>query len=67
MIQAISKMRRIGSGDVDTLEAFDNLIEEVSDALIVINQLRQMYNILDAEIQRKIDQKWKRMKARMQV
>ena len=31
LIQAISKMRRIGNGDVDTLEAYDNLIEEIAD------------------------------------
>ena len=65
LIQAISKRRRIGSGDVDTLEAYDNLIEEIADTLICIHQLQEMYNIFDAEIQRKINQKWKRMEARM--
>ena len=65
LIQAVSKMRRIGSEDVDTLEAYDNLVEELADSLIVIHQLQEMYNIFDAEIQKKIDQKWKRMEARM--
>ena len=65
LIQAISKMRRIGNGDVDTLEAYDNLIEEIADTLICIHQLQEIYRIFDTEIQRKINQKWKRMEARM--
>ena len=65
LIQAISKMRRIGSDEIDALEAYDNLVSEVADVLICIHQLQQMYRIFDAEIQNKIDQKWKRTEARM--
>lgn len=65
LIQAVSKMRRIESGDVDILETYDNLTEEMADALICMKQIQQMYGIFDIEIQYKVNEKWKRMEARM--
>ena len=65
LIQAISKIHRIGCGPDVPPDAYDNLVEEMADVLIVLEQLQEMYEIPDHLLQREIDYKVKRQEERM--
>lgn len=54
LIQAISKMKR-------GIDAKDNLVEEIADVLICIEMLKQLYNVLDLDIESWIMQKQQRV------
>lgn len=54
LIQAISKMKR-------GIDAKDNLAEEIADVLICIEMLKQLYNVLDLDIESWIMQKQQRV------
>lgn len=60
LIQAVNKMSRLNRGYKDYNSAKSNLIEEIADALIMIEQLKIMYNITDDDIQHWIDYKCER-------
>lgn len=59
-IQAISKMKRGRNA-----AAFENLIEEVADVLIIIEQLKLIYKISDHVIQDMVYKKAARQEARI--
>lgn len=65
LIQAISKMYRLGCGPDIPPDAYINLVEEVADVLIIIQQIQEMYDIPDHEIQSIIDYKCARQEERM--
>jgi len=65
MIQAITKIHRIGCGPDVPPDAYENLVEEVADCLICFQQLIEIYGIPDHELQRMIDYKCVRQEARM--
>lgn len=76
LIQAVSKMRRIANsigGPVDPngseqeAKAYNNLVEEMSDVLICIAQMKKMYGIYDAELQDMVDMKCARQEARLEA
>lgn len=54
LIQAISKVKR-------GIDAKDNLAEEIADVLICIEMLKQLYNVLDLDIESWIMQKQQRV------
>ena len=58
LIQAISKMKR-------GIDAKDNLAEEIADVLICVEMLKQLYNVLDLDIESWIMQKQQRVMDRM--
>ena len=57
LIQAVSKVRRKYNR-----ETLDNLVEEIADAMIMIEQLKIMYNLDMEDIEDIIDLKMKRLK-----
>ena len=59
LIQAISKAKR---GKLDA----DNLTEEMADVLICIEMLKQLYDIVDSDINAWIETKQRRTLERMQ-
>ena len=65
LIQAISKIHRAGCGPDIPPDAYQNLVEEIADSLIIIEQLRVIFEIPDHELQRMIDYKCKRQEERM--
>ena len=65
LIQAISKIRRYQEGGDVPPDAYDNLVEEVADTLIILEQIREMYDIPDHELQSTIDYKCARQEERM--
>lgn len=65
LIQAINKMSRLNKGYKDYKSAKDNLTEEIADVLIMIEQLKIMYNITDDDIQHWIDYKHERQIKRL--
>lgn len=60
LIQAIAKAER---GNVDRM----NITEEISDVLISIDILKQIYSISDIQIQEMIDYKQHRIQERMRA
>lgn len=67
LIQAINKMSRLNRGYKDYNSAKDNLTEEIADVLIMIEQLKIMYNITDDDIQHWIDYKHERQIKRLKL
>lgn len=65
LIQAISKIYRRGCGPDIPPDAYENLVEECADVLIIIEQMLEMYEIPDHELQRMVDYKCKRQEERM--
>ncbi len=65
LIQAISKIYRCGCGPDIPPDAYENLVEECADVLIIIEQMLEMYEIPDHELQRMVDYKCKRQEERM--
>ena len=65
LIQAISKIRRYQEGGDVPPDAYDNLVEEVADTLIILEQILEMYDIPNHEIQGTIDYKCARQEERM--
>ena len=65
LIQAISKIHRIGCGPDIPPDAYVNLVEEMADCLIILEQLQEIYDIPDHELQGMIDYKCARQEARM--
>lgn len=61
LIQAITKMQRYP----DDLNRRDNLIEEMADVLICLEYLKLIYIIDDAEVDKQMNGKVKRIKNRM--
>ena len=61
LIQAISKVRRYGYIG----EHKDNLIEEIADVSIILQELKMMFDITDAEIDKMIDFKINRINKRL--
>lgn len=61
LIQAITKMQRYP----DDLNRRDNLIEEMVDVLICLEYLKLIYKIDDAEVDKQMNGKVKRIKNRM--
>lgn len=61
LIQAISKVRRYGYIG----EHKDNLIEEIADVLVIIRELMMMFDITDADVEKKIDFKIQRINDRL--
>ena len=61
LIQAISKVRRYGYIG----EHKDNLIEEIADVSIILQELKMMFDITDADVEKKIDFKIQRIKDRL--
>ncbi len=65
LIQAISKIHRIGCGPDIPPDAYRNLVEEIADVLVIIEQLQEIYEIPDHELQWMIDYKCARQGERM--
>lgn len=65
LIQAISKMRRVRNKGADDSDAYYNLVEEISDVLICIEQMKVMYEIPNHEIQSMVFEKCARQEARL--
>ena len=65
LIQAISKIYRMGCGPDIPPDAYMNLLGEMADVLIILEQLQEMYDVPDHELQREIDYKCKRQEERM--
>ena len=65
LIQAISKLHRIGCGPDVPPDAYENLVEEMADVLIILEQLKEMYDVPNHELQWMIDYKCKRQEERM--
>ena len=63
LIQAITKMQRYP----DDLNRRDNLIEEMADVLICLEYLKLIYKIDDAEVDKQMNGKVKRIKNRMEM
>ena len=61
LIQAISKVRRYGYIG----EYADNLIEEIADVSIILQELKMMFDITDADFEKKIDFKIQRINDRL--
>ena len=61
LIQAMSKVRRYGYIG----EHKDNLIEEIADVSIILQELKMMFDITDAEIDKMIDFKINRINKRL--
>ena len=66
LIFAISKMNRAVIRGSDLEVARFNILEECADSIISIEQLKTMYGITDAEIQRMVDRKCRRIRKRME-
>lgn len=62
LIQAVSKHSRYNCNETRA-----NLIEEISDVLLCIEQLKIMAKITPEEIQKCIDTKWERTKWRLGI
>ena len=70
LIQAISKMRRVRSSQqdgsqIDADDAYGNLVEEMSDVLICLEQMQEMYGIPDHQIQKAVMEKCARQEERI--
>ena len=65
LIQAISKIHRVGCGPDVPPDAYENLVEEMADVLIILEQLQEIYDIPNQELQWMIDYKCKRQEERM--
>ena len=61
LIQAISKVRRYGYIG----EHKDNLIEEIADVSIILQELKMMFDITDADVEKKMDFKIQRINDRL--
>ena len=61
LIQAISKVRRYGYIG----EYVENLIEEIADVSIILQELKMMFDITDADFEKKIDFKIQRINDRL--
>lgn len=64
LIQAVSKMIR--RSDELSDDDYDHLAEEIADALICVEMLKQIYNIPDYSIENWIERKQKRILDRME-
>ena len=65
LIQAVSKMRRAANAGKDDDAARYNLVEEISDVLICMKQMQEIYDIPDHDIQIMVDKKCRRQEARL--
>ena len=65
LIQAVSKMRRAANAGKDDEAARYNLVEEISDVLICMKQMQEIYGISDHDIQIMVDKKCRRQEARL--
>ena len=65
LIRAVSKMRRAAAAGSDDWDAYENLVEEIADVLIVLEQLQEMYEIPNHAIQSVVFQKCARQEERM--
>ena len=65
LIQAVSKMRRAANAGKDEDAARYNLVEEISDVLICMKQMQEIYDIPDHDIQLMVDKKCRRQEARL--
>ena len=65
LIQAVSKMRRAANAGKDDEAARYNLVEEISDVLICMKQMQEIYGISDHDIQVMVDRKCRRQEARL--
>ena len=65
LIQAVSKMRRAANAGKDDDAARYNLVEEISDVLICMKQMQEIYGISDHDIQIMVDKKCRRQEARL--
>lgn len=65
LIQAVSKMRRAANAGKDDDAARYNLVEEISDVLICMKQMQEIYGISDHEIQLMVDRKCRRQELRL--
>ena len=65
LIQAVSKMRRAANAGKDDDTARYNLVEEISDVLICMKQMQEIYGISDHDIQLMVDRKCRRQEARL--
>lgn len=65
LIQAVSKMRRAANAGKDDDAARYNLVEEISDVLICMKQMQEIYGISDHDIQIMVDRKCRRQEARL--
>jgi NTP pyrophosphatase (non-canonical NTP hydrolase) len=65
LIQAVSKMRRAANAGKDDDAARYNLVEEISDVLICMKQMQEIYGISDHDIQLMVDRKCRRQEARL--
>ena len=65
LIQAVSKMRRAANAGKDDDAARYNLVEEISDVLICMKQMQEIYDIPDHDIQLMVDKKCRRQEARL--
>lgn len=61
LIQAISKVRRYGYIG----EHADNLIEEIADVSIILQELKMMFEIPEADIEKMMDFKINRINKRL--
>ena len=65
LIQAVSKMCRAANAGKDDDAARYNLVEEISDVLICMKQMQEIYGISDHDIQIMVDKKCRRQEARL--
>jgi NTP pyrophosphatase (non-canonical NTP hydrolase) len=62
LIKAISKCKRYGCND----KYRDSLVEEIADVLIIIGELKELYNLSEDEIEKVIESKIARQESRME-
>ena len=65
LVRAVSKMRRAAAAGENDWDAYENLVEEISDVLIILEQLKEMYQIPNHEIQAVVFKKCARQEERM--
>lgn len=69
LLQAISKMRRLSTGDISSpieIERKCNLVEEIADVNIILTELMMIYDVKPHEVQTWIESKQTRTESRIQ-
>lgn len=68
LIQALSKAVRASNGDESVgqpFEVFSNILSEVADVYVVLDSVREIFSLSENDIQRKINEKQRRLLERM--
>ncbi len=66
-IEELSELQKELSKDLRGLGNRDNLVEELTDVIIMIDQLRHIFRISDSEVKRLREYKAKRLAKKMRL